>query len=222
MRCRKAENFILRNCDELLSESEKMKLLEHLEHCTSCATMALEIDACRKLIEELPERTPTESFEWNLKRRIVQEKALASRAQGMTIFGEWRWGLKFVASAAAVVLIATAGAWLIFGGGEPAQQTRSASTSTHPAGRRPTVVAREQNMLDYYTRPEYPTNLQLVSSGRFTDGAGGYRSLPIQSSLEARLDSLARENEVLRRHLIRLEKERNYYLRLLLQRSARR
>ena len=97
MRCKKAQDFIFSNCDELLNEAEKMQLLEHLDGCPSCARMAKEIEACREMVNDLPELSPSESFEWNLKRRIVQEKAKTGRGSGVTLFGEWRWGFKFAA-----------------------------------------------------------------------------------------------------------------------------
>ena len=227
MRCKKAQDFIFSNCDELLNEAEKMQLLEHLDGCPSCARMAKEIEACREMVNDLPELSPSESFEWNLKRRIVQEKAKTGRGSGVTLFGEWRWGFKFAASAAAAIVIVFSGLWFLSNeSGVPASSPVRTQDVVSSAQRGGDVRYTERTMpRRSFTNRAYPVGLQVVSQ----NGAGGtgsfgiYRDdLPIQSYLESRLDSLVQENEVLKMHLIRLERERNYYLRLLMQRNQNR
>lgn len=227
MRCKKAQNFIFSNCDELLNEAEKMQLLEHLDGCPSCARMAGEIEACREMVNGLPELSPTESFEWNLKRRIVQEKAKIGRGSGVTLFGEWRWGFKFAASAAAAIIIVFSGLWFY--------SNEKGVPDSSPGGTHGVVSSAQRSGDAHYTQrtmPQrrftnrvYPVGLQVVSQNDAggTGSFGAYRDdLPIQSYLESRLDSLVQENEVLKMHLIRLERERNYYLRLLMQRRQNR
>jgi hypothetical protein len=227
MRCKKAQDFIFSNCDELLNEAEKMQLLEHLEGCPSCARKASEIEACREMVASLPELSPSESFEWNLKRRIVQEKAKAGRGTGVTLFDGWGWGIKFAASAAAAIVIVFSGLW--FFTNEPdtpagsSGETRGVVTSAQRSGG--TRYAGRSIPQQRYSNRMYPVGLQVVSqnnAGR-SGSFGLYRDdMPIQSYLESRLDSLAQENEVLKMHLVRLERERNYYLRLLMQRNQNR
>ena len=70
------------------------------------------MDGCLDLLHQLPEESPSESFEWNLKRRIMQEKARSSRAGTASPWTEGRWGLKFAAGTAAAAVVVIAGFWL--------------------------------------------------------------------------------------------------------------
>ena len=109
MRCNKARGLYCKNRDGLLDESGRMKLQEHLDVCESCTGFVTEMDQCLDLLGDLPECCPSDNFEWNLKRRIVHEKARLVRINERLYFGDWTWGLKFIASAAAVVLIVLSG-----------------------------------------------------------------------------------------------------------------
>ena len=115
MRCRTAKDYFCRNRDGTLDEAARMRLQEHLSQCPECAEFCGEMDGCLEMLEDLSEIEVSENFEWNLKRRIAMEKSKAMRSRGVSDVGGLVWGSKFVAAAAATLVIALAGAWMLVG-----------------------------------------------------------------------------------------------------------
>ena len=81
MRCAKAREMYLSHYDGLLDEKERILLQQHLDVCAECAAFAEEMDRCLSLAHGLPDVEPAENFEWNVKRRILEEKARAMRSR---------------------------------------------------------------------------------------------------------------------------------------------
>ncbi len=229
MRCNKARGLYLRNRDGLLDESGRMKLQEHLNVCGSCAGYVTEMDQCLDLLGDLSECCPSENFEWNLKRRIVQEKARLVRINERRYFGEWTWGVKFIASAAAAVLIVLSGVvYLSDAGDRPGRvvQTPAAETRVPGPG---TYMPRDMKdiinvgMTDRIPKGlQYPPGLKMVSQNPMGyDGRNRYMwNVPYRINTMTSADSLIASNILLMQRLARVERE-NLMLRqtLLLERG---
>jgi predicted anti-sigma-YlaC factor YlaD len=225
MRCSKARELYFKNCDGLLNEAEKMRLQEHLDCCPACLSMASEMNHCRELLRGLPEVTPSENFEWNLKRRILEEKSKGFRRHTEPFILRPAWGRRFVAGAAATIVVTLAGTWTVM---------RVGGSTDQPIGRRAESVSRQANVTQNVservgtpvylpTADYYPTGLRLVSSNRAGERSmGEAKLLPLQSVTETRENSLRRENEYLKRRIADLERENLQLRRLLLQQRSRR
>jgi hypothetical protein len=218
MRCAKARELFFGNYDGLLDEAQKMKLQEHLDRCPRCASFAEDMEKSLGLLKGLPEMSPSENFGWNLKRRILHEKAhLMRQAAGSNPYGI-RWGMKFAASAAAVVVVALVGSWFLFG--EHAGAPWDDHLAEKPAAVR---VGRDVSTprFDYrdLTNAERAARMRMVSGdapGLVRDsGAAGPQAF--QDAASSREDSLLRENEYLRWYIQRIDRE-NLILRQYLYR----
>jgi hypothetical protein len=224
MRCSKARDFYFRNIDGLLNEAEKMRLQEHLDSCLSCASLATEMEECLRLLKELPEATPSGNFEWNLKRKILQEKSVLMRQQVGIPFRGWRWGLKFAASAAAVIIIALTSIWFTLESedragpvvkgiaGEP--QSTYEVTQGIPSG---------YGILDF-SQVSYPARSRMVSGDvRYVEKSfTPPRQMPIQPTTVSREDSLTNVNEILWKRIETLERQLLLLQRRLRQERSRR
>jgi hypothetical protein len=232
MRCAKVRDYFLRHRDGLLNEVEKMKLEEHMDRCTPCASFAREMDRCLDLLADLPEAAPSENFEWNLKRAILHEKTRLMRRQSDVSFGDWRWGMKFVTSAAAAALIIIAGTWYVSQrGAETTVLGGSRSvTSVPPSSVR--LSPRDYGIINFTsgaykpTRRNTPYNLidHTVGSQRvnYTGSSAMRYSQPSGFATNSREDSLMKENEFLWKRVENLEREVMVLQRLLSQERARR
>ena len=232
MRCSKVRDSYLRNRDGLLNEMEKMKLEEHMDRCSSCADFARGMDRCLDLLADLPEMSPSENFEWNLKRAILQEKTKLMRRQSSVSFGDWRWGMKFVTSAAAAAIVIIAGTWYL---SQRGGDTEIGSGSPSLTSRRPSSVKlspRDYGIINYTssaynpTRRGTPYNLVdrtvLPQPVNYT---GSYAFHGEQSSgfaTDSSKDELAKENEFLWKRVENLEREVMILQRLLSQERMRR
>jgi hypothetical protein len=230
MRCSKLRELYLRNRDGLLNEAEKMKLEKHMDACPSCASYAREMDRCLGLLSDLPEMSPSENFEWNLKRAILQEKTRLVRSRSGISFSEWQWGLRFVASAAAVVVLVTAGAWYISERrGRTAAVPAAGGTTSRPHVR---LSPSNYDIINFtssgYQAARQNANYNLIDySGaaqpRYYAGSNRLRGTqPTQFAVSSREDSLMKENEFLWRRAEILETEVMILQRLLNQERARR
>ncbi len=225
MRCRKARELYFKNRDGLLKEAAKMKLQEHLHNCQSCTSFAGEMDRSLDLLGQLPEVSPSEGFEWNLKRRILHEKARVMRRQETSFFGEWRWGRKFVASAAAVAAIAFTGMWLIIeGDSQPTSGPKKLAKSSRSATVRKRSTLRDYGIIDFAGSGSTEGKM-IVSNGITSVGSSGQeyaRQLPFQFAEEPGETSLRKQNELLRIHIENLERENLILRRLLSKERTRR
>lgn len=232
MRCAKVRDHYLRSRDGLLNEAEKMKLEEHMDRCSSCTNFAREIDHCLNLLADLPEASPSESFEWNLKRAILHEKTRIIRRQSAISFGDWRWGMKFVTSAAAAALIIIAGTWYVSqrSGEAPVLGGSGSITSAPPSSVK--LTPRDYGIINFTssaykpTRRNTPNNLVDYTVGsQPVNYTGSYRmrdSQPTPFEANSREDSLMKENEFLWKRVENLEREVMVLQRLLSQERARR
>ena len=223
MRCSKARELFFGNYDRLLNETQRIKLQTHLDRCPECASFVEEMEACLGVLRELPELTPSENFEWNLKRRILQEKSRLMRQPGVSYLLDIRWGMKFAASAAAVIAVALVGAWFLFSD-HPAtvNQTRLAER---------TVTARHQRdvSMPRFDRSDPTTADRPVAMRRVSDGESGaarqndvFGPQAFQSAARSREDSLFRENEYLKQYIQRIEHENLILKQYLYRARARR
>lgn len=232
MRCAKVRDYYLRNRDGLLNEMEKMKLEEHMDRCASCTSFAREMDRCLDLLVDLPEASPSDNFEWNLKRAILHEKTRIMRKQSSISFGDWRWGMKFVTSAAAAVFIIIGGIWYVSQrGGETQVLGGSRSVTSAPPSSinlRPSDYGIINFTSSAYkpSRRYTPNNLVDRTIGvQPIDYRGSYRVLESQQApfeVNSREDSLMKENEFLWRRVENLEREVMVLQRLLSQERGRR
>jgi len=222
MRCKTARDDYFKNHDGVLNEVEKMKLQDHLNGCSACASFAEEMDRCLELLSDLPDVSPSENFEWNLKRRILEEKSRMIRRQESAVFGGWQWGLRFVASAAAVALIILSGVWFALergagpvpGGGTAVRTQRSETPRPH--------YARNYDVLDL-SGQNSQYSIQTVSGSDAPAGrnAAGEIFMPLEYTGGSSRDSIVRENELLKRHIQSLETE-NRILKQYLSRARSR
>jgi hypothetical protein len=218
MRCRTAKEYFCRNRDGELDESSRMRLQEHLDKCPECAAFCGEMDGCLEMLGELRDIEVPENFEWNVKRRIAMEKAQVLRRNVSGQLGGFVWGSKFVAAAAATLVIALAGAWLLAGddqgdiaaGERLARETVKTTAPVDPAGE------------VRFTRTGYPAGIQYVSDdylGEVRTGESS-RQLPFSMASDPRTDYLLRENELLRRQVQQLKMQNAYMQRLLMRRKT--
>lgn len=212
MKCTRAREYFCSNRDGALDESRRIELQRHLASCPSCAAWCGEMEQCMEMIGLLPEAEPPESFEWNLKRRIAMERARAMRRETEMPFASRAWGARFLAGAAAALVVFVAGGWLIFRGGSagPGPETRLAEHSA-PAAQRGGEI--------HYTTTGYPAGIRYVSD----DPIGGVpsgetaRQLPFTMAADPRMDYLLKENELLRRQVQELNRRNRYLQSILLE-----
>jgi hypothetical protein len=232
MRCAKVRDYYLRNRDGLLNEAEKMKLEEHMDRCAYCTSFAREMDRCLDLLVDLPDVSPSENFEWNLKRAILHEKTRIMRSQSNVSFGDWRWGMKFVTSAAAAALIIITGTWYVSQkvGEAPVLGGSRSVTSVPPSS--VNLTPRDYGIINFTssaykpTRRSTPYNLVDQTVGaQSVNYTGSYRMRDSQSApfaANSREDSLMKENEFLWKRVENLEREIMVLQRLLSQERVRR
>ncbi len=206
MSCRKARELSFARRDETLDEIGRMKLERHLAQCPDCAAYVREAEASLALVRELPEMAPSEGFEWNVKRRILQEKAKMIRRHEGTRFGERSWAGRFAVGAAAAVL--AVGSFVLFDldrGRERAPSVKSVAVRESA-----TNVAAPA-----YGRAGALTDVAAVSLGSGSRSASenlfprGVVSRPSTFTLlpVSRDDSLSQENALLKRRVSELESQ---------------
>lgn len=218
MRCKTARDNYLRNRDGMLDEVERIKLQAHLDRCGRCAGFAGEMDRCLGLIGKLPDMELPDSFDWNVKRRIAMEKSRVMRVQAGGLFGGSYWGAKFVASAAAAMIIVLAGAWFVLQGGD---STGNSPVTLSDSGAR---SSRSDQGVISYTNKGYPAGIRMVSDDPFSGGSSRQsgRQMPFSMESERRMEYLMKENEVLRRYLRQYKQENAYLRRLIAEERSRR
>ena len=139
------------------------------------------------------------------------------RSQASGIVGGWVWGSKFIAAAAATLVIALGGAWML--AGRDSADIAAGERLAQEAVR--TAAPRQHQGEVRFTQTGYPAGIQYVSD----DYLGNVpldensRQLPFSMASDPRMDYLLRENELLRRKVERLRMQ-NVYLQKLLGYSA--
>jgi len=219
MRCSTAREYFCRNRDGELGEAERMRLQEHMEKCPECAAFCGEMDGCLEMLGGLCEMEVSENFEWNLKRRIAMEKAQTMRSHAGAQLGGKVWGAKFIFAAAATLVIALAGAWML-AGEDPGGMTSGGEKLAQEAVR--TSRPAQQGEVRF-TETGYPAGIQYVSDDYLGNSSQleGSRQLPFTMASDPRMDYLLRENELLRRQVERLRLQNAYMQKLLIRQRAR-
>lgn len=207
MKCTKAQDLYFASRDGLLDEPGRMRLAEHLAACPSCALFVKEMDASLCLLDRLPELSPSEGFEWNVKRRIHEERNRFPVREGFSLGGARRWAPSFAigaAVAAAAVVVAA-----FFAGLRPessAPSVRAVSRADRaPASGSPAV---SQGVYYDYGTPGASAVPRMVSDNVISiePGVGGAGESAFRFVAGSREDSLMRENELLRRRIEGLER----------------
>jgi hypothetical protein len=208
MRCAKARELYFGSYDGIIDEAKRMKLQAHLDRCAGCASFVEEMEGCLGMLKDLPELSPSENFSWNLKRRILQEKSRLLRRAGSSYFPDIHWGMKFVASAAAVIVVALVGAWFLLGDHaiSPAY-TDFAGAPTTVDGLRETSIPRIDP--GSIVSSDRSAGMRLVSDqgGGAAMRPGAVGSRAFQDAALSREDSLCNENEYLKSRIRRIERE---------------
>jgi hypothetical protein len=174
------------------------------------------MEQCMDLLETLPEMETSEGFEWNLKRRIAMERARAMRRDTATPFVSRGWGVRFLAGAAAALVVFVTGAWLVARGGPGMPGDRPQT-----AGR--AISAAQRGGEIHYTTTGYPAGIRYVSDDPLGGVPNGETSqqLPFTMATDPRVDYLLKENELLRRQVQELSRRNSYLQSLLLEYRGR-
>jgi hypothetical protein len=218
MKCNKAQDLYFLSRDGALDEAGRMALARHLAHCASCALFVEEMEASLDAACSLPELSVSDGFEWNVKRRIMQEKSrLMRRDAEASPFGGRLWVSRFAvgAAAAAVVMFAATFAAQRIGMHEPRikevpREERSSAILI------PAPDAHNDLLSDYRMGGAF-AGPRMVSDNIFTIERGGesVRQSPFDVVAGSREDSLAQENELLKRRVQRLERQLLIYKSML-------
>lgn len=219
MKCRKTQDLYFLSRDGALDEAGRMELTRHLAHCSSCGLLVKEMEASLDAARSLPELSVSDGFEWNVKRRIMQEKSrLMRRDVEANPFGKKRWVSRFAlgaAVAAAVVIVAATFVVQRIGMNEPRIREASRENRTSAALIQ-TPSAEEDLFSNYHTAGSY-AGPRMVSDNIFTIERGGesVRQSPFEVVAGSREDSLAQENELLKQRIQRLERQLVIYKGML-------
>ena len=218
MKCSKAQDLYFLSRDGALDEVGRMELARHLAHCSSCGILVKEMESSLDAAGSLPELSVSEGFEWNVKRRIMQEKSrLMRRDVEANPFGGKLWASRFAmgAAAAAVIIVAATFVAQRFGMNEPRirevpRESRSSAVLI------PAPAAQEDIFSDYHMGGGY-AGPRMVSDNIFTieRGGGSIRQSPFDVVAGSREDSLMQENELLKRRIQRLERQMMIYKSML-------
>jgi len=211
MKCTKAQDLYFLSRDDGLDEAGGIELARHLALCPSCALFVKEMEASLDAAQSLPELAAPEGFEWNVKRRILQEKSRLMRSRSdAPAFGEKRWMSRFAlgaAVAAAVIVLAAVFAMQRIGTFEP--RVKEIASAHRAGGGSIQIPAVDEGAITDYAMGGSYTGPRMVSDNIFTveRGAENVRQSPFQFVSGSREDSLARENDVLRRRVRNLERQ---------------
>jgi hypothetical protein len=207
MKCRKAQELYFESRDGFLDEPGRMRLAEHLGRCPSCALFVKEMDASLCTLADLPELSPSDAFEWNVKRRIHEERNRFPRREGLALAGARRWMPAFAVGAAAAAAIVIAA---VFAGGRPGTRepaVRALSRADRAPAYAGSPAASQGSYFDY--GPSRGSAIPRMVSDNILSiepGPGGAGESAFRFVAGSREDSLARENELLRRRIDGLER----------------
>ena len=210
MKCTKAHNLYFASRDGTLDESGRMKLARHLAQCPSCALFAKEMEASLDTVKELPELTVPEGFEWNVKRRILQERTKLMRRERVVQFGGRTWLSRFAAGAvAAAAVVVLASLFAVQRLGNPAPTVREVAPELRAANTAVPASSMGEGVVMGFSASGSYTGPRMVSDNIFSVERGGEsaRQEPFQFVAGSREDSLARENEMLKVRIQSLERQ---------------
>ncbi len=218
MKCKKTQNLYFMSRDGALGEAGRMELAHHLARCSACGLLVKELEASLEAARCLPELAVSDGFEWNVKRRIMQEKSrLMRRDVEANPFGGKRWVSRFAWGAAAAALVVVAATFVAQRIGTSEPRIREASRENRAsAALIQAPSAREEVFTDYHMTGAY-AGPRMVSDNIFTIERGGEnaRQSPFDVVSGSREESLAHENELLKRRIQRLERQLLIYKGML-------
>ena len=211
MKCATAQDMYFLSRDDALDERGRMELARHLAGCPSCALFVKEMDASLDAARSLPELEVSDGFEWNVKRRVLQEKSKLMRREIDALpFGEKWWMSRFAVGAAAAAIIVITAVFVLQRTGTVAPRVKEVAADVRPAGAAIQFSAAGEGAITDYAAAGAYTGPRMVSDNIFTverGGAEGVRQSPFQFVAGSREDSLARDNEMLRRRVQSLERQ---------------
>jgi hypothetical protein len=210
MKCEKAHHLYFESRDGLLDEPGRMKLVEHLSACSSCARFVKEMEASLERAKELPELTVPDGFEWNVKRRILQERTKLMRRENIVQFGDRRWFSRFaIGGAAAAAVVVLAAVLTIQQTKTPVPSVTRIAPEDGASNTAMTVPYGSGGISGNFFIPGSYAGPRMVSDNILAVERGGDRAgqAPFQFVAGSREDSLARENEMLKVRIQNLDRQ---------------
>jgi len=210
MKCSKAHRLYFGSRDGALDETGRMKLARHISQCSSCALFVKEMEASLGAIRELPELMTPEGFEWNVKRRILQERTKLMRRENTLPFGGKRWLSRFALGAAAAGAVAVfAALFAVQRLGSPAPSVKEVFPVRHASNTAVPASATDEGTVMDFSVPGSSAGPRMVSDDIFAVERSGdnARQAPFQFVAGSREDSLTKENEMLKRRIESLERQ---------------
>jgi hypothetical protein len=178
-----------------------------------------EMEASLDAAGSLPELSVSDGFEWNVKRRIMQEKSrLMRRDVTSSPFGATRWVPRFaVGAAAAAVLVIVAATFVAQRIGTNEPRVREVSRDNRASTALIQTPSADENLFPDYRMTGSYAGPRMVSDNIFTIERGGEsaRQSPFDVVAGSREDSLAQQNELLKRRIERLERQLMIYKGML-------
>jgi hypothetical protein len=108
MKCRHANKLIFEYIDGLISDSDSVRLEQHLGECPTCEATAKGLTKSLDLLHRLPAAEPDENFNWKLRLRIAREKnAFRSGVESERVWMR-AWNKRFVISALSTFVVVVA------------------------------------------------------------------------------------------------------------------
>jgi len=217
MRCKQAREFYFRNRDGFLCEADKMKLQEHLATCEDCSRFAEEMDRSLGLLNELEQLSPSEGFEWNVKRRILLEKTRLLRVKEAGHRG-FSFAMKFIGATAAAAAVVIISVFAVLKGpdeGVSIAENRIGRAAGYPYSYSSQVYRRE--VTPVATRRIAQPRMVSSAVRSYPAGYSPTRALPFETTALSYSDSLLWENALLRKRVNDLEKQ-VIYLRQVIRR----
>jgi hypothetical protein len=209
MKCTKAQDLYFLSRDNALDDARGIELARHLVSCPECA-LFVSLNALRSL----PDVAAPEGFEWNVKRRILQEKSKLMRSHiESSPFGGRRWMSRFAFGAAAAAIIVCGAVFSIQRMEVFAPRVREIASSSGGPGSSIQIPTTDDGVFGDYAVTGAMSGTyagpRMVSDNIFTveRSTESVRQSPFQFVSGSREDSLARENELLKRRVRNLERQ---------------
>jgi hypothetical protein len=132
MNCRRAKKLVFDFIDGIADEPVRLELEQHLSQCEECEKLASGLTRSMDLLHRAPVETLDENFNWKVrlgvhKERRAIEESLAS--QGAMFKA---WNIRYIASAAAGLVMMIAAGWMAVGTGLVAWNGGAAVTNPAP------------------------------------------------------------------------------------------
>jgi hypothetical protein len=117
MKCRRAKQLVFDFLDNVIADSDRISLENHLNECESCETFTSQVSRSLDLLHRAPEETPSDNFNWKVKLKIAQEKNRMSDAITAQSNLFKTWNLRFSLSAISSFVLILASGYFIWSSG---------------------------------------------------------------------------------------------------------